>query len=90
MLGAALSFLACGTYEIGYVFAALALIVWCLRSRSFKAGFCHSAPVLGGMGAALVFHVLSGRNGGSGNPVSLDLPVVLRVTVQQMAASIPG
>ena len=90
VLGAALSFLACGTYEIGYVFAALALIVWCLRSRSFKAGFCHSAPVLGGMGAALVFHVLSGRNGGSGNPVSLDLPVVLRVTVQQMAASIPG
>ena len=90
MLGAALSFLACGTYEIGYVFAALALIVWCLRSRSFKAGFCHSVPVLGGMGAALVFHVLSGRNGGSGNPVSLDLPVVLRVTVQQMAASIPG
>ena len=65
VLGAALSFLACGTYEIGYVFAALALIVWCLRSRSFKAGFCHSAPVLGGMGAALVFHVLSGRNGGS-------------------------
>ena len=29
-------------------------------------------------------------HGGSGNPVSLDLPVVLRVTVQQMAASIPG
>ena len=68
----------------------LALIVWCLRSRSFKTGFCHSAPVLGGMGAALVFHVLSGRNGGSGNPVSLDLPVVLRVTVQQMAASLRG
>ena len=47
-------------------------------------------PVLGGMGAALVFHVLCGRNGGTGNELSLDIPAVLRVTVQQMAASLPG
>ena len=42
------------------------------------------------MGAALVFHVLCGRNGGTGNELSLDIPAVLRVTVQQMAASLPG
>ena len=48
------------------------------------------ALALGGMGAALVFHVLCGRNGGTGNEVSLDIPAVLRVTVQQMAASLPG
>ncbi len=41
------------------------------------------------MGAALVFHVLCGRNGGTGNEL-LDIPAVLRVTVQQMAASLPG
>ena len=31
VLGAVLSFIACGTYEIGYVFALLALVVWLLR-----------------------------------------------------------
>ena len=90
VLGAVLSFLACGTYEIGYVFAALALVVWCLRARSVKAGVQRSAPVLGGASVALVFHVISGHGQGGGNSVSLNIPVILRVTVQQMAASIPG
>ncbi len=61
MLGAVLSFIACGTYEIGYVFAALlALVVWLLRRRSVKNALLDTAPALGGMGAALVFHVLCG------------------------------
>ena len=90
MLGAVLSFIACGTYEIGYVFALLALVVWLLRRRSVKNALLDTAPALGGMGAALVFHVLCGRNGGTGNELSLDIPAVLRVTVQQMAASLPG
>ena len=90
VLGAVLSFIACGTYEIGYVFALLALVVWLLRRRSVKNALLDTAPVLGGMGAALVFHVLCGRNGGTGNELSLDIPTVLRVTVQQMAASLPG
>lgn len=90
VLGAVLSFIACGTYEIGYVFALLALVVWLLRRRSVKSALLDTAPALGGMGAALVFHVLCGRNGGTGNELSLDIPAVLRVTVQQMAASLPG
>ena len=87
---ALLSFAACGTYEIGYMFAALAFVVWCLRARSVKAGLFNTAPALGGMGVALIFHMLCGRSGGTGNEVSLDIPQVLRVLVQQMAASIPG
>ena len=72
VLGAVLSFIACGTYEIGYVFALLALVVWLLRRRSVKNALLDTAPALGGMGAALVFHVLCGRNGGTGNELSLD------------------
>ena len=41
---ALLSFVACGTYEIGYMFAALAFVVWCLRARSVKAGLFSTAP----------------------------------------------
>ncbi len=33
-----------GTYEIGYMFAALAFVVWCLRARSVKAGLFSTAP----------------------------------------------
>ncbi|WP_455502341.1 hypothetical protein [Gemmiger sp.] len=90
VLAAVLSFLACGTYEIGYMFAVLAFVVWLLRSRRVRSALTDTAPVLGGMGVALVFHLLSGLRGGSGNALGLNLPVVLRVTVQQMAASIPG
>ena len=72
------------------MFAALAFVVWCLRARSVKAGLFNTAPALGGMGVALIFHMLCGRSGGTGNEVSLDIPQVLRVLVQQMAASIPG
>ena len=43
---ALLSFVACGTYEIGYMFAALAFVVWCLRARSVKAGLFNTAPAL--------------------------------------------
>ena len=61
VLGAVLSFIACGTYEIGYVFALLALVVWLLRRRSVKNALLDTAPALGGMGAALVFHVRAQR-----------------------------
>ena len=81
VLGAVLSFIACGTYEIGYVFAVLALLVWCWCDRSVKLGALHAAPVLGGMGVALVFHLLCSRNGGTGNTLALNIPEVLRVTV---------
>ena len=90
VLAAVLSFLACGTYEIGYVFAVLAFVVWFLRDRKCKQALADTAPVLGGMGVALVFHVLSARNGGTGNDFKLNIPEILRVTVQQMASSIPG
>ena len=86
---AVLAFIACGTYEIGYVYAVLALLLWVVYTRSVRGGLRASAPVLGGMAVAFCFHFASSRHGGTGNELSLDIPNVARVTVQQMAASIP-
>ena len=87
---AVLAFIACGTYETGYVYAVLALLLWVVYTRSVRGGLRASAPVLGGMAVAFCFHFASSRHGGTGNELSLDIPAVLRVTVQQMAASLPG
>lgn len=86
---ALLAFIACGTYETGYVYALLALLLWVVYTRSVRDGLRASAPVLGGMAVALCFHFACSRSGGTGNEFSLDLPNIARVTVQQMAASIP-
>ena len=86
---AVLAFLSCGTYETGYVYAVLAFLLWAVLARSVAGGLRGSAPVLGGTAVALCFHLLSGRNGGTGNALSLNLPQIARVTVQQMAASLP-
>ena len=86
---AVLAFIACGTYETGYVYAVLALLLWVVYTRSVRGGLRASAPVLGGMAVAFCFHFASSRHGGTGNELSLDIPNVARVTVQQMAASIP-
>lgn len=87
---AVLAFLSCGTYEEGYMYAALAALVWVVLYRSLKRGLRACAPVLGGSAAALAFHLASSRGTGStGNAFSLDLPQIARVTVQQMAASLP-
>lgn len=86
---AVLAFLACGTYEEGYMYAALALVVWVVLRRSLKAGLLGCAPVLGGSAVALAFHLASSRGSGAGNTFSLDLPQIARVTVQQMSASLP-
>ena len=86
---AVLAFIACGTYETGYVYAVLALLLWVVYTRSVRGGLRASAPVLGGMAVAFCFHFASSRHGGTGNELSLDIPNVVRVTVQQMAASIP-
>ena len=89
MAAAVLAFIACGTYETGYVYAVLALLLWVVYTRSVRGGLRASAPVLGGMAVAFCFHFASSRHGGTGNELSLDIPNVARVTVQQMAASIP-
>lgn len=86
---AVLAFIACGTYETGYVYAVLALLLWVVYTRSVRGGLRASAPVLGGMAVAFCFHFASSRHGGTGNELSLDIPNVARVTVQQMTASIP-
>ena len=86
---AVLAFIACGTYETGYVYAVLVLLLWVVYTRSVRGGLRASAPVLGGMAVAFCFHFASSRHGGTGNELSLDIPNVARVTVQQMAASIP-
>ena len=89
VVAAVLAFIACGTYETGYVYAVLALLLWVVYTRSVRGGLRASAPVLGGMAVAFCFHFASSRHGGTGNELSLDIPNVARVTVQQMAASIP-
>lgn len=87
---ALLAFVACGTYETGYVYGAAALLVWAILQHSFVRGLRGCAPVLGGSALALVFHVASsGGSGATGNSLSLDLPQILRVWIQQMAASLP-
>lgn len=50
----------------------------CCADAASKSALLDTAPAL------------CGRNGGTGNELSLDIPAVLRVTVQQMAASLPG
>lgn len=82
MAAAVLAFIACGTYETGYVYAVLALLLWVVYTRSVRGGLRASAPVLGGMAVAFCFHFVSSRHGGTGNELSLDVPNVTRVTVQ--------
>lgn len=86
---AVLAFLSCGTYEEGYMYAALAALVWVVLHRSLKRGLLGCAPVLGGSAVALAFHLASSRGTGAGNTFSLNIGEIARVTVQQMAASIP-
>ena len=90
-VGAALlAFLSCGTYEIGYMYGVLALVVWAVLRRSVVRGLRDCAPVLGGTAVALVFHLASSRGSGStGNALSLNFAEIGRVWVQQMAASLP-
>ncbi len=86
---AVLAFLSCGTYEEGYMYAALAALVWVVLRRSLKRGLLGCAPVLGGSAVALAFHLASSRGSGAGNTFSLNIGEIARVTVQQMAASLP-
>lgn len=85
-----LAFVACGTYEIGYTYTVVLVVMFVVLYRSIKTALLHAAPALGGTAVALVFHLLSsGGSGATGNALSLNLPVIGRVMVQQMAASLP-
>lgn len=87
---ALLAFVACGTYEIGYIYTVIAVGLWVVLYRSLKQGLRHCAPLLVGTAVALAFHLASSRGSGStGNALALNLPEIARVTVQQMAASLP-
>lgn len=85
-----LAFVSCGTYEIGYMYTALAVVLWVVLYRSIKKGLLACAPTVAGTAVALAFHLGCSRGTGStGNALSLNLPEIARVTVQQMAASLP-
>lgn len=85
-----LAFVSCGTYEIGYMYTVIAAVLWVALHRSLKKGLLGCAPTLAGTAVALAFHLGCSRGTGStGNALSLNLPEIARVTVQQMAASIP-
>lgn len=87
---AILAFVACGTYEIGYTYTVVLVVVFLVLYRSVKQALLCTAPALGGTAVALAFHLLSsGGSGATGNALSLHLPVIGRVMVQQMAASLP-
>ena len=79
-VGAALlAFLSCGTYEIGYMYGVLALVVWAVLRRSVVRGLRGCAPVLGGTAVALVFHLASsGGSGSTGNALSLNFAEIGR------------
>ncbi|EFB75613.1 hypothetical protein, partial [Subdoligranulum variabile] len=85
-----LAFVSCGTYEIGYMYTVIAVVLWVVLRRSLKKGLLGCAPTLAGTAVALAFHLGCSRGTGStGNALALNLPEIARVTVQQMAASIP-
>ena len=85
-----LAFVSCGTYEIGYMYTVLAVVLWVVLYRSIKKGLLACAPTVAGTAVALAFHLGCSRGTGStGNALSLNLPEIARVTVQQMAASLP-
>ena len=85
-----LVFISCGTYEIGYMYTVLAVVLWAVLRRSLKQGLLGCAPALAGTAVALAFHLGCSRGTGStGNALSLNLPEIARVTVQQMASAIP-
>lgn len=85
-----LAFISCGTYEIGYMYTVLAVVLWVVLCRSIKKGLLGCAPTVAGTAVALAFHLGCSRGTGStGNALSLNLPEIARVTVQQMAASLP-
>ena len=87
---AVLAFISCGTYEIGYMYTVIVTGVFLVLSRSVKKALLRCAPALGGTAVALAFHLASSRGSGStGNALAVNLPEITRVTVQQMAASIP-
>lgn len=87
---AVLAFLSCGTYEIGYMYTVIAVFLWIVLRRSIVKGLRGCAPTLIGTALALAFHLgCSHGTGATGNALSLNLPEIARVTVQQMAASIP-
>ena len=87
---AVLAFISCGTYEIGYMYTVIVAGVFLVLSRSVKKALLRCAPALGGTAVALAFHLASSRGSGStGNALAVNLPEIARVTVQQMAASIP-
>ena len=53
VVAAVLAFISCGTYETGYVYALLALLLWVVYARSVRGGLHAAAPVLGGMAVEL-------------------------------------
>ena len=79
--------IACGTYEIGYIFALLALVVWLLRRLQRQKRPCWTRlPRWAAWAPRCVPR--SGRAQRRNRQQTFsspDIPAVLRVTVRQMA-----
>lgn len=90
VLGAVLSFIACGTYEIGYVFALLALVVWLLRRRSVKNALLDTAPALGGMARRLCSTFCAGATAAPATSFLWIFPPCCASPCSRWPASLPG
>lgn len=96
ILGALLTFWACGTYEIGYTYIFMLGVLALLLEPRFWKAVRLGLPFLAGEVAALFFYVMSSRlhaSGGGGGyagvQASLDAEKILLTWVQQMSAGFP-
>ena len=90
---AVLTFVSCGTYEVGYTLVVVAVILWLLYAGTLRGALRGVWPVLCGGGVAFGFYFATLRaNRGAayvGSTVGSDFAQAPRVLVQQMASSIP-
>lgn len=94
VLGAACTFWACGTYEIGYTYIFMLGFLALLLEPRFWHAVRLGLPTLAGELVALFYYVMSARLNSTGRSyngvqASMNLPDILLTWVQQMSAGFP-
>src|SRR5699024_4722984 len=90
---ALLTFISCGTYELGYVYIVPLGLFALMQHPKFWDAVKTGLPVLAGECVALLFYIGNSRVAAAGNELrysgvtfSLDIPAILLTWVQQMSA----
>lgn len=93
---ALLTFISCGTYELGYVYIVPLGLFALMQHPKFWDAVKTGLPVLAGECVALLFYIGNSRVAAAGNELrysgvtfSLDIPAILLTWVQQMSAGFP-